>query len=68
MGKIIGPKGRLFIFEPYSFSYELVSKNIELNGLKDITTIYKVGASDTKGTALINVPYNNTGPSDIAIV
>jgi hypothetical protein len=28
MGKIIGEKGKLFIFEPYSFSYELVSKNI----------------------------------------
>ena len=46
MGKIIGPTGRLFIFEPYSFSNQLITKNIELNNLTNITTIYKVGASD----------------------
>ncbi len=46
MGKIIGSTGRLFIFEPYSFSNQLITKNIELNNLTNITTIYKVGASD----------------------
>lgn len=46
MGKIVGDKGKLFIFEPYSFSNTLITKNIELNNLKDITTIYKYGASD----------------------
>ena len=65
MGKIVGPTGRLFIFEPYSFSNELVTKNVELNGLQDITTIYKVGASDQKGTAIINIAYMNTGGSEI---
>ena len=43
----------------------MVTKNIEMNGLKDITTIYKVGASDAKGTAIINVAYMNTGGSEI---
>lgn len=28
MGKIIGGTGRLFIFEPYSFSNSLITKNI----------------------------------------
>lgn len=28
MGKIVGPTGKLFIFEPYSFSNKLVTKNI----------------------------------------
>lgn len=46
MGKIVGPAGRLFIFEPYSFSNMIVTKSVELNDLKNITKIYKVGASD----------------------
>jgi len=46
MGKIVGPTGKLYIFEPYSFSNQLVTKNIEMNALQNITTIYKIGASD----------------------
>lgn len=46
MGKIIGPTGKLFIFEPYSISNKIVTANIELNKLQNITTIYKVGAAD----------------------
>jgi FkbM family methyltransferase len=63
MGKIIGETGKLFIFEPYSFSNSLITKNVEINGLKDITTIYKYGASDEKGMATIKVSYSNTGGS-----
>ncbi len=65
MGKIVGPTGKLFIFEPYSFSNKLVTKNIELNNLQNITTIYKYGASDTKTKAVIQVAYYNTGGSEI---
>lgn len=65
MGKIVGPTGKLFIFEPYSFSNEIVSSNVELNGLEDIATVYKVGASNAKETAIINVAYSNTGGSEI---
>jgi hypothetical protein len=65
MGKIIGPTGKLFIFEPYSFSNMMVNKNIEINDLKNITTVYKVGASDEKGQASIGIEYSNTGGSEI---
>jgi len=41
----------------------LITKSVELNGLSSITTIYKVGASDKKGVAVINVDYSNTGGS-----
>jgi hypothetical protein len=30
-----------------------------------VTTIYKYGASDKKGTAIINIAYTNTGGSEI---
>lgn len=63
MGKIIGSTGKLFIFEPYSFSNSLVTKNVEMNSLKDITTVYKIGASDEKSKATIQIAYYNTGGS-----
>lgn len=65
MGKIIGPTGKLYIFEPYSFSHSLVTKNVELNNLNNITTIYKIGASDEKSKAVIQISYANTGGSEI---
>ena len=46
MGKIIGERGKMYIFEPYSTSFTIVKKNIYLNDLEDITTLYKVGAGD----------------------
>jgi hypothetical protein len=36
-----------------------------LNNLTNITTIYKIGASDEKTTAVIDVTYSNTGGSEI---
>jgi hypothetical protein len=63
MGKIIGPSGRLFIFEPYEVSNRIVTKNIELNGMKDYTEIYKLGASDHKSTETMALWADNTGGS-----
>lgn len=65
MGKIIGSSGHMFIFEPYSFSNKLLTKNIQTNGLSHITTIYSIGASSGKSSAIIQVAYANTGGSEI---
>ena len=65
MGKIIGSTGRLFIFEPYSFSNQLITQNIELNNLTNITTIYKVGASDEVRNSSLVISFWNTGGSFI---
>jgi hypothetical protein len=61
MAKIIGPTGKLFIFEPYWFSNHVVTSNIKYNNFSDYTTIYKKGATDTKGTSVITVNFENTG-------
>lgn len=63
MGKIVGPTGKVFIFEPYKVSYEAVSKNAEINGMGDYITVYKLGASNQKGKAVLNIDYLNTGGS-----
>lgn len=57
MGKNIGPEGHLFIFEPSNVSNNLVTKSIKLNKLENITTIYKIGASDKKSTSIIKIDY-----------
>lgn len=67
MGKIIGETGKLFIFQPYSFSYKLVEKNIQINDLSSITTLYNVGAGEEKSTGVIRVSYSNTGGSEITV-
>ena len=46
MGKIIGEEGRMFVVEPYSISYSLLTKNIHLNNLQKIATLYNIAASD----------------------
>lgn len=48
MGKIIGEEGRMFVVEPYSISYSLLTKNIHLNNLQEIATLYNIAASDKK--------------------
>lgn len=40
IGKLIGPKGKLFLFEPNPVSYSILKKNMYLNDLEDITHIY----------------------------
>lgn len=55
MGKIVGGKGRLFMFEPYSVSFSILLKNIYLNELGDIATVYNVGAGNKYDKAYIAV-------------
>jgi len=65
LGKIIGDSGKLFIFEPYSVSYNMVLKNAHLNRLGKISTVYNVGASNKYATGYISVNYGNTAASAI---
>lgn len=46
VGRAIGPCGHLYIFEPYSASYRVVRKNLEINGILDRATTYNFAAYD----------------------
>ena len=65
-GRVAGPTGKLFMFEPYSVSFGIIKKNAYLNGLGNITTCYNVAASNKKGTAQILVSYENTSGNRIS--
>ena len=42
----IGPKGHIYVFEPYSYSYQIMRKNFMLNGFQDRVTTYNMGVSN----------------------
>jgi len=64
-GKIIGPKGKIFFFEPNEVTRNILTKNIYLNDYQDISTIYPVAVGNKKMTAYLMVNLGNTGASVI---
>ena len=50
MGKLVGETGKLVLFEPYSVSYKIAVKNVQINGLSEMSTVYKMGAGREKQT------------------
>ena len=65
LGKGLGPKGRLFIFEPTELTFPMLVKNIYLNELEDITIAYKMGASNATSKGISEVNTGNTGGARI---
>ena len=60
--RLVGEKGRVFSFEPEPYSYELLIKNIELNGYSNITPVQKA-VSNKNGKARLFVPEGEFGKS-----
>lgn len=65
LGKQAGNTGELYIFQPYKISYEIVKKNVYMNGLAPKTKVYPIAASNKKSQAKIFIVYGNTGSSFI---
>jgi FkbM family methyltransferase len=63
MAKKVGPKGKVYIFEPYSFSYKIMRKSVILNQLQNWTITYNMGASNKFEIGKITVDFINTGGS-----
>jgi hypothetical protein len=51
--------------EPYSLSRNILLKNVHLNRLAGITTIFPVGASNKYAKGYITVNTENTGGASI---
>ena len=63
MGKQVGPNGKVYVFEPYSFSYRIMRKSVYLNGMEDRVHTFNLGASNSYEVGTISVKYLNTGGS-----
>jgi FkbM family methyltransferase len=57
LAKQVGPNGRVIAFEPVPRNIELLRRNIELNGLRNISML-EFAASDKSGEAVIRLAEN----------
>ena len=61
MGRLVGPQGRVYAFEPQRKAYRELRRNIELNGLSNVMALrYAVGAD----TGIVEM----NPPREIAVV
>lgn len=62
---LVGPSGKVFAFEPEPKSFELLKKNVEINGYKNVTLIPKA-ISQTTGKIRLHVSQDNLGTHSIS--
>jgi tRNA A58 N-methylase Trm61 len=65
LGKIAGPTGKLFIFEPMPTTYGMVLRNVYLHKLHNMASVYNLGCSNKYSARTIITPLSNTGNSVI---
>jgi len=64
--KIVGPAGRVLAVEPQGRLQEVIQKNLELNGLTNVTLV-KSAVSDRPGEAELHIsPSTNTGSTGLS--
>ena len=59
MARLVGEEGRVFSFEPEPYSFELLVKNIKLNGYNNVCAVNKA-VSDRNGKTWLFVPEDST--------
>lgn len=61
----VGPKGRVFAFEPDATSYSLLEKNVRLNGYKNVVTAQKA-VMDRADVVHLHLSQENLGDHRVA--
>lgn len=61
----LSPKGKGFVFEPYSVSYRMLVKSIYINGLAERVTAYRLAAGARSEELKLKIDRHNTGHSHI---
>lgn len=64
ISSLIGPNGVLYSFEPNPRSYQVFTRNIELNNLTNVQH-FPFAASSEKTTRVLSFSYKNTGHSTL---
>ncbi len=57
--KLVGEKGKVFAFEPDPTNFQLLKKNVEINGFKNVVLEQKA-LSDTQGKMMLSLNNENT--------
>ena len=63
--KLVGPQGKVFAFEPEPSNYDVLLKNLELNGHMNVITLPKA-VSNQKGTAELIISDLDSGFHSLA--
>ena len=64
--RIVGPSGRVLAVEPQGRLQEVILKNLELNGLRNVTLV-RSAVSDRQGEAELHIsPSTNTGSTGLS--
>jgi FkbM family methyltransferase len=46
MGKLVGKSGKIYTYEPYPPSVDILTRNVRLNGLADVVEVYNLAVSN----------------------
>jgi FkbM family methyltransferase len=57
----LGPKGKVYAFEPHPWLYDLLCRNVYVNGLRHKATCFKMALSDQNTTAILQYPVGHLG-------
>jgi FkbM family methyltransferase len=63
-GALVGPRGRVYAFEPQAYAVEALCRNIELNGFAHVS-VEQVAISNGNGTAMLDL---SSGPVSASIL
>lgn len=58
--RLVGPRGKVFAFEPNPENFALLSRNVEANGYQNVFLVSKA-ASGQSGTAALRIDRNSSG-------
>ena len=65
ISKRLGPKGRVFAFEPHPWLYDLLCRNVYVNGLRQTVTCFRMALSDQNTIATLQYPSGHLGGGHI---
>jgi FkbM family methyltransferase len=66
LGNIVGPEGRLIAFEPNPELYELLETNLDINGFKPRSQVFRNALGAEPGTAELRFSYKNMGGGSLS--
>src|SRR5712691_9034867 len=61
LSKRLGPQGRVYAFEPHPRIYELLRRNVYVNGLSKVVACFELALSDKNTTATLQYPTGHLG-------
>ena len=65
IGKLIGPNGGIFSFEPNPELYPFLRDNIEINGLSSRTRTFQIAVGEGEGSEELKFDYGNMGGGNL---